>query len=299
VPEFPLLPAVAAEPVSVVLLAHQAAPHIDTLLPAWITALDNLSRPWELFVADAGSTDGTVEKAERFTRNPRVQVLRRDGPPAEGLALKAALERTRHPLIFTARLLPRYQFADLGRMLTEKRATHPETGASCPEIDLVHIVTGYRAGRPVPPFWRGVGTVVRTFQQVVLSTAATPLPGWLGFRTHLAGLLYRIVFGICNRDATCPCRLFRRELLPRLALQSESSFVHVEILAKATFLGRLLSEDIPLGERKRNPGPEPALEYVDPPGMRSRDFRRLFFHADFGPVTVPTPETPPTPAPST
>lgn len=283
-PEFPSLPVVSDQPVSVVLLAHQAAGFLDTLLPRWLAELDQLGRPWELFLADAGSTDATVAKAQALGK--RVHVLAREGPPAEGLALRAALERCRHPLIFTTRLLPRYQPADLRKLLLDHKGKHPETEAEVPEIDLVHLATGYRAGRPVPPVWANVGVVVRAFQRFVLGMSPTPLPGWLGWRTHRGGWLYRFLFAIRNRDASSPCRLLRRELLPRLALQSEGSFVHVEVLAKATFLGRLLSEDIPIGERKRNLGAEPAAEYVDPPGQWWRDLRRVWRNPDFGPATL-------------
>lgn len=278
-PELPQLPRIADQPLSVVLLARNAGEHVATLLPAWAKELDKLRRPWEVLVADDGSTDGTADKAEKAVR--QVRVLRRDGPPAEGRALAAALGQCRHPLIYTARLLPRYQPGDVTKFLVETRARRPETDEPCPEIDLVHLATGYRTGRPVPPAWAAVGTVWRGVQRVVLGTRPTPLPGWLGWRTHLAGLWWRLLFGVHNRDATSPCRLLRREVVPRLALQSEGSFVHVEILAKATFLGLILSEDIPLTERKRG-GALPAEEYADAAGAWSRDFHNLLWRPSFG-----------------
>lgn len=277
-PEIPLLPLISAEPLSVVLLAHQAAGHAENLLSGWVSTLERLGRPWEILVADDGSSDSTAEKAERIKG---VRVLRQ-ADPAEGRALKAALEACRHPLIFTARLLPRYQPSDLSKFLSEPRAKRPDTNLPCPEIDLVHLVTSYRTGRPVPPFWSGLGVAARTFQKIVLGTSPTPLPGWLGLPSHLAGVWYRILFGIRNRDASTPCRLMRREIVPRLALQSEGSFVHVEILAKATFLGLILSEDIPLTERKRGTGADPTTEYPEDATRLRRDYRNLLWQAEFG-----------------
>ena len=47
-------------------------------------------------------------------------------------------------------------------------------------------------------------------------------------------------------DVHSPCRLHRREKLAAIPLQSASSFLDVEILAKATFLGHLIDEvDVP------------------------------------------------------
>ena len=67
-----------------------------------------------------------------------------------------------------------------------------------------------------------------------------------GARSWLGRLVRRILFGIPVRDAYSPCKLHRREKLIAILLQSSSSFIDVEILAKATFLGHLIDEvDVP------------------------------------------------------
>lgn len=50
------------------------------------------------------------------------------------------------------------------------------------------------------------------------------------------------IFGLSLRDPACPVCLFRRKVLEKLPIQSKSSFVHVEILAKLNFLGILMTE---------------------------------------------------------
>lgn len=50
------------------------------------------------------------------------------------------------------------------------------------------------------------------------------------------------IFGLSLRDPACPVCLFRRNVLEKLPIQSKSSFVHVEILAKLNFLGILMTE---------------------------------------------------------
>ncbi len=58
----------------------------------------------------------------------------------------------------------------------------------------------------------------------------------------IAGAPLGVVFAIPVGDVHAPCRVHRREALGAIPLQSSSSFLDVEILAKATFLGQLIDE---------------------------------------------------------
>jgi hypothetical protein len=56
----------------------------------------------------------------------------------------------------------------------------------------------------------------------------------------------KLVFAVPVLDVHSPCQLHRTEKLAAISLQSRSSFLDVEILAKATFMGHLLDEvDVP------------------------------------------------------
>jgi hypothetical protein len=73
-----------------------------------------------------------------------------------------------------------------------------------------------------------------------------PVGGWDGFARWLATWPRRLVFAVPLRDIHSPCRLHRLEKLAAIPLQSPSSLVDLEILAKATFFGHLLDEvDVP------------------------------------------------------
>lgn len=61
-------------------------------------------------------------------------------------------------------------------------------------------------------------------------------------RRWLATRGSRWVFGVPVADVHSPCRIHRAEALRAIPLQSRSSFLDVEILAKATFLGHLIDE---------------------------------------------------------
>ncbi len=73
-----------------------------------------------------------------------------------------------------------------------------------------------------------------------------PAGSWARFGRWLASLPRRLVFAVPLRDIHSPCRLHRLDKLAAIPLQSSSSFLDLEILAKATFFGHLIDEvDVP------------------------------------------------------
>jgi hypothetical protein len=263
-PQVPPLPPIATEPLSVVLLAPGAGA-ASAVLAGWLAFLDGLGREYELLLVVGGSAEASPDP------HPRLRLLPHAGPWGEGAALRAGLAAASHPLVFYTLCEPQYRPADLGRLL-ERRTPAPKEE---PEIDHVHLLSGYRAGVPVPWPWRVVGALWRLSCRVLLSYTPPPLPGWLGWRGHLGRLLARVVFGIRYHDVACPFRLLRRQILARIPIQSGGPFAHVELLAKANFLGYVMGEEMPLDVRPR---PMPG-------GWRAvwREGWRVFREPDFGP----------------
>jgi glycosyltransferase involved in cell wall biosynthesis len=281
-PDVPSLPPIATEPLSVVLLARNAAGHLETVVASWVTYLNGLDRPYEICLVDDGSTDGSADLGRQLAeRHGQLRFLVLPAAKGDGACLRAALAEVKHPLLFYAHCDPRYQPADLRKLLQQ--------------IDKVHIVPGYRAGRPVPSFWRALGALYRGFCRVAFGHAPEQLPGWLGWRRHLGQWLARFFFGVRTRDPGCPFRLLRRSIFVRIPIQSDGAFAHVEILAKANFLGHVLAEDVPLGERNRPV--EVETTPGDRPGRVLADAWRVFNHPDFGPPRLdkaaPVPDAPP------
>src|SRR5262245_56804694 len=115
-------------------------------------------------------------------------------------------------------------------------------------------------------------------------------------RRRLADRLYnwfiRTVFAVRLRDPDCAFKLFRRSFFARIPIQSDGPFAHAEIIAKANFLGCLMTE-VALPERAPT-RPAPLLERATL-RQRMRAAQRVFHHPDFGPAVLPT-EPPPPPA---
>jgi hypothetical protein len=113
-------------------------------------------------------------------------------------------------------------------------------------------------------------TAIDTADHVV---GRRPATGLAGVARRLARIRNRFVFGLPVLDPHSPCRLHRREAIAAFPLQSESDFLDIEILGKATFLGQLIAEvPVPplLGdEEHRNRA------------LRRHDFAEVFRHPIF------------------
>jgi hypothetical protein len=277
-PATPPLPPIADKPLSVVLLARDDAGHVEAVLASWADFLAARGPGNEVLLIDDGSSDGT---ADRAAARPGLRVLRHDQPRGEGAALRTGLEAATCPLVFYTLCRPEYRPADLARLLARPPA-HEAQGL---EIDHVHVLSAYRAGWRMPLPFRLVGRLWWLFCLVALAFGPAPLPGWLGWRRHVGWLLARVLFGLRYHDVACPFRLLRRDILARIPLQSNSPFAHVELLAKANFLGCMLGEEMP-------------IDVVPPPyrgdaAQWRRDAVRVFNHPDFGPAILPGAGAPP------
>lgn len=262
-PDFPELPPIATAPISVVLPVYNGEAHVDDVLRGWTTYLDGLARPYHIYLVDDGSTDRTAERGDAAVdRYARVQFLRHPSHRGFGAALRTVLEVAGDPLLAHCPCDPQYQPADLKLLLKE--------------IDRVHLVNGGRAATPMPNWLRGLGRIYRGVVRVLLGIPLEPLPMWRGWKAHFGSRLIRLLFGVRLGDPGSAFKLFRRSIFRRIPIQSDGAFVHVEVLAKANFLGCLMTE-VPITHHPANNECQPIRA----------DARRAFFRPDFGPAILP------------
>jgi glycosyltransferase involved in cell wall biosynthesis len=271
------LPPIATAPISVLLPAYNLQSDLDKVLGEWLAHLESLQRDFEILLVDDGSTDRTAEHAEAIaTAQPRVRVLRHPSRRGVGAALRTGLAAAIHPLLCTATCDGHYEPTDLRAMLDV--------------IDHVDIVAGYRSWEPPPGWRRWPGRVYRWLVHAGFGVYAPPmrLPAAVARR-----LIPRVLFGIRLSDVTCAYRLYRRAGFARIPIQSDGPFAYIEILAKANFLGAVMTE-VPLSHRSAGL----AESAEDRPSFRQlwADAKRVLSHPDFGPVHVLEPAPPPAPA---
>jgi glycosyltransferase involved in cell wall biosynthesis len=235
---------IAQAPLSVVLPVHNGEACLEKVLASWLTFLDSLERDYQAVVVNDGSSDRTAELAAALeVKNPRVRLLHHPSPQGLGACLRTGLEASRFPLFFYTECSDSYEPSDLRQLLEA--------------IDKVDLVSGYRVGqaaREAGSFWK---------------------------RNAYRALL-RLLFGLRLNDVDCPFKLFRRSIFARIPIQSDGPFVHAEILAKANFLGCIMT-DMPVRYESHR-----STDGMRPLAAAWRgDAIRVFRHPDFGPAVLP------------
>jgi glycosyltransferase involved in cell wall biosynthesis len=183
--------------------AHNEGENIEACCVVSNALLAELVDDYEILVVDDGSTDDTPRLVEALAaRYPKVRCIRQPRNAGYGLAIREGFRQARFELLF---------FSDADRQFDLYNLTE-----LLPLMDAHDLAVGYRARRQ--------DTIMRR----ILS--------W-GYN-----VLARALFGFQVRDVDCAFKLFRREAIERIDIQSERWFLNTEILAKATILGLRIAQ---------------------------------------------------------
>jgi hypothetical protein len=188
-----------------------------------------------------------------------------------GTALKEAVARAQFPLLALATADAQFLPDELTKLLAV--------------IDHADLVVGCRSARPIPWWRRFLDRVIGLGARVLMGIPLPPRLCWLGTTGWQRRWVARWLFGLHLHDPECALRLFRREILTRIPLQSKGSFVLVETLAKANHLEYLMTEEA-VAWAPPNAAPPENVSW-------GAEAWRLFRFPDFGPVDlhVPPPDS--------
>lgn len=187
--------------------AHNEEANLVELTNEALEVLPTLAERFEIIVVDDGSKDRTPELADRLEADHPgiVRAVHHPTNLGYGAALRSGLAAARFDLVAFTDGDRQFRVADLGR-LTERLA----------DADDPQVVIGYRIRRADPP--------IRTIYARVYRLAN------------------RIFFGLKVTDVDCACKLFRREALSGLRVESGGAFFSAELLIKLSESGRRIAE---------------------------------------------------------
>jgi glycosyltransferase involved in cell wall biosynthesis len=187
--------------------AHNEEANLDALVREALETLPSLAERFEIIAVDDGSRDATPGIADALTAaNPGiVRAVHHPTNLGYGAALRSGFGAAHFEHVAFTDGDRQFRIADLARLI-ERMA----------EPDAPDVVVGYRIKRADPP--------IRTLY------------------ARAYRLANRIFFGLTVTDVDCACKLFRREALEDLRVESGGAFFSAEILIKLRAAGRTVVE---------------------------------------------------------
>jgi glycosyltransferase involved in cell wall biosynthesis len=187
--------------------AHNEEANLAGLVEEALAALPQLADTFEIIAVDDGSRDATANIAQELAeRHPDVvRLVRHPVNLGYGAALRSGFSAARYEVIAFTDGDRQFKVADMGR-LTDRLAAP----------DAPDVVVGFRIKR------------------------ADPLVRTLYARAYR--LANRVFFGLRVTDVDCACKVFRRESLESIRVDSGGAFLSAELLIKLQAAGRRVVE---------------------------------------------------------
>jgi glycosyltransferase involved in cell wall biosynthesis len=197
-----------------------------------LAALRPLSNDFEVIVVNDGSRDRTAQIVQDLqAQYTQVRLIEHPANQGYGAALFSGFMGATKELVFLTDSDRQFDLSDLPRLM--------------PLLATADLIAGYRNPRRDP------------FMRVLNGK------GW--------SALVTLLFGYTARDIDCAFKLFRREILEHIKLESRGATFSAEFLVRAKRAGYRIAE-IGVGHHPRRAGSQTGAR----PDVILRAFRELF-----------------------
>jgi len=212
-------------------------------LKKWLDYVATFENKVEVIIAPIGKQMGEAElleikvAAEKYASSavlPGLKILPTCAQ-SEGDAIRLGFEHSSHQIVLVAPLMPRFcQPSVLKIMMQNIEQTHI-AGAS-------RVLDFYPL--PLKLLFVFKGVLARLFLCIPFENISGP-GSFLG---RFQSWIFWFIFGVRYVDPFFPVRIYRRDALEACHPVSKGNFIHLEILAKANFLGLLFFPEQPWPE---------------------------------------------------
>lgn len=173
--------------------AYNEEKNIGRAIKKAVSVLGSIASDWELIIVNDGSRDKTADIVGSLSKeNPRIKLVNHEKNKGYGAALRTGFSNASGELICLAPADNQFDLGQLAIMIDK--------------ISDADIVVGYRENRQDPRH--------RLLNAVIFNICANML------------------FGLKLRDIDCGFKLFRKEILHGLKLESDGALIDTEILIK-------------------------------------------------------------------
>ncbi len=192
--------------VSLFFPAYNEEANVGGTIEQSVAVLEPLGCEYEIIIVDDGSKDRTAEIVSRYAaQNLHVVLKRHEKNQGYGGALQTGFQSCRYGLLFFSDCDLQFDLSELNSFIELMKRD-----------SSIDAVIGYRIKR-ADPFIRKLNAF-----------------GWK--------MWARLLFGLKVKDIDCAFKLFKREVIDHIAIESTGALISVEFLTKIKNMGYKIAE---------------------------------------------------------